>query len=458
VSDTKAPLPRTRTGAIAAFQLFGFPVRIRLEFLIVAALLGSAGGTDQPARIVSWVGIVFVSVLFHELGHALLARRCGYRPWIELYGMGGVTHMVPGEAMRPSPWTSELAIALAGPTFGFLFGAAVWLFARFVPTVALHPAAREAVRDLLWANIGWSVLNLVPMLPYDGGLAASAVLGRIFPRRGALFTYGLTVIVGTAALAGSIYIRNIWTGYLAARGLFGALRPLRFHRALVRTLRHWEALDFPRARIEAQRAAMSAYDLGGRAQALELLVYTCLATKDAAAAKTAYDAFPPGLRPSPLLSAIVALDGENYEAATEHFQKVPQPLMARVLIPILVCWGTSGWQDRAMAWMSAPTFATLPPFVNGVIAEALFVRGCYELSERLHELRFKATHSPVDAYCVARALAKRGQSEAALSWLERALDAGFTDIATWDQDEVLRGVRVLDGYQGLRRRIAGLSS
>ena len=109
-----------------------------------------------------------------------------------------------------------------------------------------------------------------------------------------------------------------------------------------------------------------------------------------------------------------------------------------------------------MAWLDAATFASLPAEVTGALGEVLFVRGCYRLSERVHELRFGATRSPFDAYNVACSLAKGGRTEAALAWLERALDAGWTDVATMDGDEDLQAVRGLAGYAGLRQRIPGV--
>src|SRR5580658_9638026 len=115
--------PARTSGAAFSFSLLGFPVRVRLEFMIIAALLGPAGA--NALQIASWVGVVSVSVLFHELGHALVARRYGYRPWIELYGMGGLTHLERLEDTANPAWTSDLAIAIAGPLFGLALGSAV---------------------------------------------------------------------------------------------------------------------------------------------------------------------------------------------------------------------------------------------------------------------------------------------------------------------------------------------
>jgi hypothetical protein len=389
VSDAP-PKPIPTSGAIASFGLFGFPVRIRMEFLIIAALLGASGGSGAK-EIASWVAVVFVSVVFHELGHALVGRHYGYRPWIELYGMGGLTHLDRSDETHPPTWRSDLAIAVAGPFFGFALGGAIWLLVRSAPGLIENAEARSIVRDLLWANIGWSVLNLVPMLPYDGGLAAKAVLGRLFPRRGLMMAHWLSVGVGLAAVAGALYLRSIWMAYLAARAIMGSSRALRFQGALDRAWRAWDSLDFASARAEAERAAARANDLLGRARAIELLVFACLATQDATGAKAAYEVYPRGVGPSALLRAIVALDTDDHAQAAELFRGIPGAITGRVLVPILVSWGTSGWEDRAMAWLEPAVFAALPEEVKEALGEVLRLRGCRKLSERVHELGLTAS-------------------------------------------------------------------
>jgi len=445
--------PAQPPGAALSFPFLGFPVRMRFEFLIIALLLCS--GAARAGQVASWVGVVFVSVLFHELGHALVARRYGYRPWIELYGMGGLTHLERGEETAHPSWTSDLAIAVAGPLFGLGLGGAVWLAARSLPSLEHSDAGREIVSDLLLANVGWSVLNLLPILPYDGGLAAKAVLGRLFGSRGDRMAHKLTIFVGVSALAASVYWSSLWTAYLAARALMGSWRALRFDRSLDRAWTRLDSLDFVTARLEAMRAMGRAHDATERARASEIAVFTCLATRDAPGAKAAYDAYPRGVTPSPLFRAIILLDTGEREEAAKFFREVPAALTTRVLVPLMISWGTSGWEDRAMAWLDEATFASLPEEVTRALGDAFFSRGCYRLSERVHELRFGTTRSPFDAYHVACSLAKGGRREAALAWLERALDAGWTDVAAMDGDDDLRAVRALDGYAGLRRRIAG---
>jgi Zn-dependent protease len=144
------------------FVLLGFPVRVDLSFWLVAALIAAG---RPPELVLLWVGVVFVSILVHELGHAVVARHYGMRPRIDLYSMGGLTSF--GESRRLTPGRS-IALSLAGPTFGFALGGLVLLGERFLPPDA-HYYARVAVRDLVWVNLGWGLVNLLPVLPLDGG-------------------------------------------------------------------------------------------------------------------------------------------------------------------------------------------------------------------------------------------------------------------------------------------------
>ena len=95
-------------------RLGGIPVRIRGLFLVMAGVLGmSQGGPDVVAV---WIAIVFVSVLVHELGHALVGRMFGLAPQIELHAMGGTTSWIEP---REIGHARGIAISLAGPFAGF---------------------------------------------------------------------------------------------------------------------------------------------------------------------------------------------------------------------------------------------------------------------------------------------------------------------------------------------------
>jgi Zn-dependent protease len=150
---------------------FGIPVRLHWSFsgLIVAALAWGywKGGTLGLAILgVMLLGLV-MSVVLHELGHALAARRYGIgTAHITLYPFGGVAAI---ESMPEDP-DQEIVIALAGPAVNFALAALagwVWLGTD-------HYLAQAYVLT----NLVMGVFNLIPAFPMDGGRVLRAVLAK----------------------------------------------------------------------------------------------------------------------------------------------------------------------------------------------------------------------------------------------------------------------------------------
>jgi Zn-dependent protease len=131
-----------------------------------------------------WVALpIFVvamtlSILVHELGHALAFRANGLASSITLHAMGGVTS--PAGDVRGR--RSRVLVSLAGPAAGLVFGGLVFGITRAMQVVPprLPQVAELALSMLLWINVAWSLFNLVPVLPFDGGQVMQEVLG---PRR-----------------------------------------------------------------------------------------------------------------------------------------------------------------------------------------------------------------------------------------------------------------------------------
>lgn len=213
-----------KSGRGLAFSLFGVPVRIAASFWFIAILFGlqGVGQVADTAKAVrgalAWAGIVFVSILLHEFGHATAARAFGAAPSITLHGLGGLTQFEGGGMTRPQRWI----ISFAGPAVGLVLGSAVYAASLFIP----HGRETEAVVDLiLFVNIGWSIVNLLPVLPFDGGQMLSAFLG---PRR-ELWTAIVSGIVGiSVAVFGYFWRNNLWVAFLFGSAGVTAIRQVKW--------------------------------------------------------------------------------------------------------------------------------------------------------------------------------------------------------------------------------------
>ncbi|MGO8994890.1 MAG: metalloprotease [Polyangiaceae bacterium] len=154
------------------FRLGSIPVRVHGSFLLVVLFLGLGGG--DAAGLVQWALVVFAGVLLHELGHALVGRSFGLTPQIDLIGFGGLTSWSAGDARALSA-AKRIAISLAGPFTGIAIGIGTWVFIRarggFAPLGFFdHDTPWTSLTYVIvWVNAGWGLLNLLPILPMDGG-------------------------------------------------------------------------------------------------------------------------------------------------------------------------------------------------------------------------------------------------------------------------------------------------
>jgi Zn-dependent protease len=175
-------------------RILGFPVHIDLSFPLIMGLLGF-NLIGSVGDLVIWLVVATLSVFVHELGHALVARTTGARPEIALTGFGGLTtYSPPGPVSRGR----SLAISLAGPLVGLVIGLALAAgYYSFRGDLYWDSWQLLALRYGMWTCIGWSVLNLLPVLPLDGGQAMRELLPGAPPVR-ARRAAGVSVI--TAAV------------------------------------------------------------------------------------------------------------------------------------------------------------------------------------------------------------------------------------------------------------------
>ncbi|MEZ3115775.1 CBS domain-containing protein [Halobaculum sp. MBLA0147] len=132
---------------------------------------GTLDGGLRPLVLgaVAAVGL-FVSVLCHEFGHSLTARRYGYGiESITLWLFGGVAQFEE----NPDDWRAELVIAVAGPAVSVLLGVGFGAVVLAVPSPA--PVA-FVLAYLAATNVVLAAFNMLPGFPMDGGRVLRALL------------------------------------------------------------------------------------------------------------------------------------------------------------------------------------------------------------------------------------------------------------------------------------------
>lgn len=150
----------------------GIDTYVHATFLLLvgwAAWAAYSGAGTMMAVVlgVAFLLAVFGSVLLHELGHALMARRYGIRTRrIILSPIGGLAQL---EGMPANP-RHELAVALAGPAVNLVLAGVLWILG------AGATGGFGLLTGLMWANLTLGVFNLVPAFPMDGGRALRAFL------------------------------------------------------------------------------------------------------------------------------------------------------------------------------------------------------------------------------------------------------------------------------------------
>ena len=224
------------------FSIFGIPVEVQPFFWVMTALLGGAISARTPETILAMVLFMiaaFISILVHELGHAITGLKLGGgAARIELVAFGGLAYSMGGRFDR----SGNFWRIFAGPGAGFIFLLSIiavlsiffgvsdmWNFSAWTlfgvePQFGIDSAlidylsnkqfAYILLRHLLWINFWWGIINLLPVMPLDGGQIANIF---VTPQRRVhqlgLLTAAVVALVAFAILK-STYM-GILFGFLA---------------------------------------------------------------------------------------------------------------------------------------------------------------------------------------------------------------------------------------------------
>ncbi len=195
------------------------PIFISPIFWLLAFAIGWFSSYSFTETLL-WVGVIFVSVLVHEYGHALTAVGFGQRVVIELTGFGGLTVRRNQKPLKP--W-KEFLIVLNGPLFGFLLCGFSYLLLKVLGSENLHSATAYVLTIAVYINLFWTIINLLPIQPLDGGKLLSVVLEGVFGLRGVKIALFISMILAVVIailffifqsfLAGSLFFIFAMEGY-----------------------------------------------------------------------------------------------------------------------------------------------------------------------------------------------------------------------------------------------------
>ncbi len=207
------------------FTVFNIPVRVSPWFWIASAVLGWGALDRGVLMLMLWIFVVFVSILVHELGHAITAKWFGYDPRVLLYHFGGLAMYQPYSRYTTG---RALLITAAGPAAGLLlFGlVAVIALGLYLAKVRLS----EDMELFLWmwiqVNLFWSLLNLLPVLPLDGGRICQEILVHFWPASGIAVSLKVSAAVGLLIAGIGIALGAVYVGILFGMLAFGSVMEL----------------------------------------------------------------------------------------------------------------------------------------------------------------------------------------------------------------------------------------
>ena len=186
-------------------DLFGIPVYVEFSFLLLLLLFVSS---EQSFTFgVASALVLAISVVLHELGHALTAGAFGFRTRdITLSLLGGCASLI---SLPRKAW-QELLTALAGPLVSFAIAGAVLMLDVFEVRIE-NLWLRSVLSYALWMNVMLGVFNLLPGFPMDGGRIFRSVMRAFVSRAKATF---IAMWVGRvfAVLLGFRGLHSILTG------------------------------------------------------------------------------------------------------------------------------------------------------------------------------------------------------------------------------------------------------
>ncbi len=384
--------------------------------------------------------VLGVSVLVHELGHAFAARALGAEPVIRLHALGGLTSFVP--PVEPTRRQS-IGVSVAGPAAGFVLGFLVLIARQVVEDPVVGSVSYHTWRFLILINILWGLLNLIPMLPLDGGHVMENLLpGEALQRRRRAAI--VSIVVGLS-LAYFLYQRG--EDFFALFVLYFAFQSMAVLASVSKKNQQKDAerdelekaLDglnagHPGAVTELERLGETSIDPTVQRYAKMLVVQRAATDGDVVRARQQLDAMPGDVHPS--IYGLVAMyegDPTGLQQISDAVINEPTPAAAHILALGHIRAGYEKLLVESLG--SGPPGYREPSFLSSV-QHTLHTRAKYDEATQVGELliAMRPESEPQAYYNVASSWAGLGNTERALTRLDEAIERGWNDLRRLDSD------------------------
>jgi hypothetical protein len=378
-------------------------LRVGFGFFVITGAPGIAGGAPRMAL---YATVALLAVLAHELGHAACGILWGSQATIVVHVLGGRTTLEPRLSR-----SREIVATLTGPCISILIALGLAALRSRYPE-------QHWLTVALWVNLGWGLVNLLPMLPFDGGRALLNLLG-VERRSSAL------IISGSFALAlsveGLFVLRNAALLFVFGPAAFASFMAWTRQRRMNAELELGLPEQMERARSllasgESERSRRLALLLTQRARinatanaAWEIVAWSELQLGRTAEAFEAVGRVRPASDVDPFcLAAVEAARGQPRRAVKIlEAARTAQTLCPDAIKLLIDLHARLGSLDRACVVASAEMTALEPPDTRRVIEAAFEAQEFAQASKLAGEL-FALNGCPDDAVSQAYGLARLG--------------------------------------------------
>ena len=436
------------------FSIARIPVRVEPAFLLISALFGLRYLRDGLDIVLVWVACSFVSILVHELGHGFALKVFGQPSVIVLHGFGGVTISPRRGALQG---VRSIAVSLAGSITALVV---LWLPVRayldslsFGDAIDLPRLFLVALVFLEFQNLWWSLANLLPVRPLDGGNVVTEIFGIDQARKisiGVAIAAGIYAFVNNQGYAGFFFLFLAFLNFQEIRAAQAGADMDAFH---------VDAPDTPggssrrRSRAQLSVVESGAPTMGSADPArTQHLAWAALKQGDVPAAKRLTRGLGSGV--DPFLKAATALasgDKAAFQLFEDAYVRVPSGPSNLIATEVLARTGAAVAVARRL--VERPDGKGREG--AGTLQTHLHYADCFAEAAEVGTVVYAASppSKAQTAFEVACSWAKATDVDHAIEWLERAADDGFRAASLVDGEPDLEAVRADPRWPLLRTRL-----